>query len=278
MLASRTSCRETPPTSPPPLTSQMASSKRGLAWPVENSLQDILPFTKPSSKTTWIYNWSPHPTPAASSLHFTPMQWNHVNIETLQTTLLSPSVSKPTHILGFNEPELPSQSNLTPEHAAEIWLQYIQPLRCAPHNIQAGSPGISSAPHGIAWLQKFLSLVRAGGSDVDFYCLHWYGETLGGFYDYLWSTFYQLGGPEGGKKVWVTEFGCTNWSETTPLGREVVEEFARASWKYLDQEVEWVERYAWFGAMRDAANVGPWVRLVSEDGKLTDLGREYRGF
>jgi len=67
-----------------------------------------------------------------------------------------------------------------------------EPLRCN-HGIRIGSPGISSAPNGISWLKEFLSLICAGGSDVDFYALHWYGEGLGNFCDYLWSGYCRLG-------------------------------------------------------------------------------------
>ncbi|KAL9112767.1 MAG: hypothetical protein Q9227_003070 [Pyrenula ochraceoflavens] len=245
-------------------------SKRGLAWPTNNT-DPVHLFTKPPSKISWLYNWSPQATPGCShdTLAFIPMQWNHVNIGSLHEHITACSA---THLLGFNEPEIPSQSNLTASHAATEWLTHIQPLRAPPHNIRVGSPGISSAPQGVEWLTEFLRLIRAGGSDIDFYCFHWYGETLGQFYDYIWSTYYRLG-PD--RPVWITEFAPTNWSEERPLGREHVEEFARKSWEYLDG-LEWVERYAWFGAMRDAGNVGKHVRLLDEKGDVTELGKVYR--
>jgi hypothetical protein len=107
---------------------------------------------------------------------------------------------------------------------------------------------------------------------VDFYCMHWYGETLGGFYDYVWSAYYQLG-PD--RPVWITEFAATNWSTESPLGRDQVEDFARESWKYLDG-LEWVERYAWFGPMKDCGTVGRWARMLDDEGGLTALGKAYR--
>ncbi|KAK1752017.1 alkali-sensitive linkage protein 1 [Echria macrotheca] len=150
------------------------------------------------------------------------------------------------------------------------WLRVVEPLRKA--GVRCGSPGISSAPHGVTWLKEFVEKVRAGGSDVDFYALHWYGEGLGPFYDYLWSTYYQLGAD---KKVWVTEFATTNWSKENPLPKDVVEEFCRESCKYLDT-LDWVEKYAWFGAMRDPGTVGRWAAMLDADGKLTPLGKMYR--
>jgi hypothetical protein len=247
---------------------KMSPSKRGLCWPTDNK-DPVHPFTKPGSKITWLYNWSPNPTPDASSLEFIPMQWNAVGIEDLASKLSSLPNEKKTAI-AFNEPELPDQSNMTAASAAEHWLAHFEPLR--KQGIRCGSPGISSAGHAVGWLADFLQRIRAGGSDIDFYCLHWYGTDLGGFYDYIWSTHHQLG-PD--KPVWITEFAATNWSAEAPLEREHVENFARESCKYLDS-LEWVERYAWFGPMRDCGTVGRWARMLDDEGGLTELGKMYR--
>ena len=156
--------------------------KRGLCWPTEN-VDQVFPFTKPGSKLKWLYNWSPAPTPNSASIEFVPMQWNNVNIHELHDKAMTVNAAA---ILGFNEPELPDQSNMSPELAAKEWLRWMEPLRKS--GVRVGSPGISSAPQGVGWLQDFLRRVRQGGGDIDFYCFHWYGETLGQFYDYIWST------------------------------------------------------------------------------------------
>ncbi|KAK4445470.1 hypothetical protein QBC34DRAFT_164212 [Podospora aff. communis PSN243] len=244
------------------------TSKRGLAFPTTTPVPGFL-FTKPPTLITWLYNWSPRPTPSCSALHFIPMQWNHVNIDDLASHCASCSA---TTLLGFNEPELDSQSNMPVALAAREWIRCIEPLR--KRGIRCGSPGISSAPQGVVWLKEFLSEIRKGGSDVDFYALHWYGEGLGNFYDYLWSVYYQLGAD---RKVWVTEFACTNWNADAPMAREEVEKFCQESCRYLDT-LEWVERYAWFGAMTEGemGGVGKGAALVDGQGKLTELGRWYR--
>lgn len=245
------------------------NSKRGLCWPTENHGKDeAFQFTKPGSKVSWLYNWSPHPTPNARSVEFVPMQWNHVHIDALAEHLRAAGART---VLGFNEPELPDQSNMSAELAAREWLRCVEPLRRGGAGVRCGSPAISSAPHAVGWLADFLARVRAGGSDVDFYCLHWYGTDLGPFYDHLWSAHHQLGAD---KPVWVTEFAATNWSRESPLPREHVEHFARESVKYLDT-LDWVERYAWFGPMRDTGTVGRWAAMLDEEGKITPLGRSY---
>jgi hypothetical protein len=240
-------------------------SKRGLAWPVENQDPTHI-FTHSGSKVSWLYNWSPVATPD-SSLSFIPMQWNHVNIDDLPEKI---SASGARTLLGFNEPELDSQSNIPASLAAKEWIRVIEPLR--KQGIRVGSPGISSAPDGVKWLKEFLTTIRQGGSDIDFYAIHWYGEGLGPFYDYIWSTHHYLG-PD--KPMWITEFACTNWNTTAPLAKDVVEEFCKESCKYLDT-LDWVERYAWFGAMKDCGTVGRWARMIGDDGQLTELGKWYR--
>ncbi|KAK6440149.1 hypothetical protein LTR95_003623 [Oleoguttula sp. CCFEE 5521] len=244
----------------------MASSKRGLAWPNDNK-DPVFPFTKPGSKISWLYNWSPNPTSGNDTLNFIPMQWNHVNALELASKI---AAAKATAVLAFNEPELHDQANMTVEVAAKTWLEHFEPLR--KQGIRCGSPGISSAPQGVTWLASFLAAIRAQGGDIDFYCFHWYGETQGQFYDYIWSTYHQLG---PNKPVWITEFACTNWNVERPLERQHVESFARDCWKYLDG-LEWVERYAWFGAMRDCGTVGKFARLLDDQGGLTELGKAYR--
>jgi hypothetical protein len=93
-----------------------------------------------------------------------------------------------------------------------------------------------------------------------------------GQYTNVHISHHQLG---PNKPVWITEYACTNWNKDKPLPREHVETFARESVKYLDS-LDWIERYAWFGPMRDTGTVGKWARMLDDDGKLTPLGKAYR--
>lgn len=82
-----------------------------------------------------------------------------------------------------------------------------------------------------------------------------------------------IAGPEKG--MWITEFASTNWNQDQPLPRDHVESFARECVKYLDT-LDWVERYCWFGPMRNTGTVGVWARMLDDEGKLTNLGKAYR--
>ncbi|KAH8897185.1 hypothetical protein GQ53DRAFT_887434 [Thozetella sp. PMI_491] len=244
-------------------SSAHAAGKRGLGWPSSNT-DPVSLFTTTGSKVTWLYNWGRVPTPN-STLEFVPMQWDEAAISTFAA-----QTKNATHMLGFNEPERSDQANLPAAQAAADWVKYIEPLRKA--GVRCGSPGISAGSTGINWLISFLAAIRAQGSDVDFYALHWYGEGLGGFYDYLWSSYYQLGAD---KTVWITEYATSNFNEANPLSQAVVEDFAKQSIAYLDS-LDWIERYAWFGAMPDVGGVGKWAALMDGKGGLTNLGKIYR--
>lgn len=258
-------------TNPPPSNMTTPKSKRGLCWRVGNEEDPVHAFTKPGSKISWLYNWSPHPTPNSSSLEFIPMTWDAVWLHKLAADVENAVPGGAKTLLAFNEPELPDQSNIAVEVAVQKWMEFIEPLR-KEKGVRVGSPGISNAGHAVGYLQQFLAGIRAQGSDVDFLCIHWYGPDLGGFYDYIWSTRHQL---DANKPVWITEFACTNWNEGAPLPLDHVENFARESVKYLDT-LDWVERYCWFGPFRKMGTVGVNARMYDDEGKLTSLGKGYR--
>ena len=43
-----------------------------------------------------------------------------------------------------------------------------------------------------------------------------------------------------------------------------------------ENTLDWVERYAFFGAMRNTSNVGRWAAMFDEHGRLTETGKVYR--
>ena len=138
-------------------------TKRGLCWPVENKKDDPSRFAQSGSKVSWYYNWSPHPTKGAEG-QFVPMQWNAGGIKELAENVKRTNANT---IMAFNEPELPDQANMSTDDAAEAWMKHIEPLR--KQGVRCGSPGISSAPQGVQWMQDFLGKIKGKGSDVDFW-------------------------------------------------------------------------------------------------------------
>lgn len=110
---------------------------------------------------------------------------------------LFPSDSTVLH--RFNEPDLSSQSNLTPEQAAEAWMQYMEPFA---GQAKLCSPAITNggAPMGTAWLDDFLS--ACSGCTIDCIAIHIYDSAtnIGYFQNYISDA-----GTKYGKPTWVTE-------------------------------------------------------------------------
>lgn len=103
------------------------------------------------------------------------------------------------------------QSNLSPQDAASIWQQYIQPL----HNqgVRLGAPAVSAAPGGTQWLASFIA--ACSGCTIDFVPLHWYGDGSQYFEQYVNSFHDQFNYP-----IWVTEWASTN---SDPNGSSIVD-------------------------------------------------------
>ncbi|KAI0088656.1 hypothetical protein BDY19DRAFT_1007994 [Irpex rosettiformis] len=108
-------------------------------------------------------------------------------------------------VLSINEPNEQGQSSLGPMDAANIWKQYLEPLRSS-KNVRLGSPAPSSNPNGVTWMQSFLDACN-GECTVDFITIHYYDVNATGFQRYVrqyHDTF--------NKPIWVTERACQNFN------------------------------------------------------------------
>jgi len=243
-------------------SSNSASNKRGVAWPLENKQDSPNLFTGGSVK--WFYNWSADKRPNVN-LEFVPMLWGTKTQDPAQFAQKVRAQGAKV-ILGFNEPERPDQANMDPITAARIWKQHIEPL--ARQGIRLGSPSIASTDAGLNWLQTFLKQ----GSHVDFIALHWYGRGVDNFINFITNARKRFGSRY---PVWVTEFACTSWNPKQPASQDEINTFFTQSIARLEG-LSWVERYAWFGATRNLdAALGSGNRLIDGNGQLSNLGRKY---
>ncbi|KAI0080729.1 glycoside hydrolase [Panus rudis PR-1116 ss-1] len=183
-----------------------------------------------------------------TNLEFVPMLWGPPQVSewqhTIQQTIKQRHV---THVLGFNEPQQAGQSNMSPGDAATLWKEQIEPLKT--QGIRLGSPAPSSAPSGRQWLLDFLGACGAGCT-VDFVALHWYDVNSTAFVDYLYNFHDTFQRP-----IWVTEWACQNFNQADQqCSAQDVIDFMNATQSFMDT-TDWVERYAWFGAMKDMSGV-----------------------
>ncbi|KAF5348650.1 hypothetical protein D9758_006768 [Tetrapyrgos nigripes] len=243
------------------------TSKAGLAWPNGRSV-DIDQYTH-TGKVSWYYSWSPNPIPR-TDLEFVPMLWGSDQAEEFNSTIEDMiSDLGITCALGMNEPQQSGQSNLSPEQGADIWKSYLEPLKS--RNIRLGSPAPSSAPSGKTWIQDFLTACN-GSCTVDFIALHWYDVDADDFINYIKDFHDTFQRP-----IWVTEWDCQNFNDRNKqCSYDDIVSFMNKTQTFMD-ETDYVERYAWFGAMKNLQGVNSDNALMDSKGDINDLGGQYIG-
>lgn len=217
----------------------------------------------------WYYNWSAGPTGGAGgSAEFVPMIWgpDSVNADTLARAKSSGSV-----LLGFNEPDFGSQSNMSVEQALDLWPQ----LQAT--GLRLGSPAVAvGAAEPGGWLDRFLAGARDRGYSVDFITLHWYGgdfsdAAVGQLQGYIQAVYDRYHLP-----IWLTEYALIRFGDggsTYPTDAEQAA-FVTGSTAMLES-LPYVERYAWF-ALPSPTEGGQGTALYRNDATPTPAGAAYR--
>jgi Glycosyl hydrolase catalytic core len=145
-----------------------SGGKRGLAY---NDLQYTTAFK--GTKVSWAYNWIETSGNLGSGFEYVPMLWGTASTWTSswQSNAKAAIAAGTTHLLGFNEPDLPAQANLSPAAAATGYKTYMSDM-FGGGSIRLGSPAVTNgaAPMGLTWLSSFLS--ACSGCQVDFVAIH----------------------------------------------------------------------------------------------------------
>ncbi|MCP2257219.1 Glycosyl hydrolase catalytic core [Streptoalloteichus tenebrarius] len=189
----------------------------------------------------WFYTWTSHTRgiTAPSGVEFVPMIWGPSSVT---DTDLNRAKASGTTLLGFNEPDLASQANISVERALDLW------PRLQATGMRLGAPAVASGgarPGG--WLDRFMSGAAARGYRVDFIPLHWYGRDFSGAAVGHLRSYLQAVYDRYRKPIWLTEYGLIDFSGPTPRypsEREQVD-FVRNSTAML-RSLPFVERFAWF--------------------------------
>jgi hypothetical protein len=203
--------------------------------------------TNPSKLTalgaTWTYNWL-SAGPTNTGMDYVPMVWGagYVTPAIINGLRAGAQSGQYHNLLGFNEPDLSSQSNLTPQQAIDLWPQ----LQST--GLRLGSPAVANMWDG--WLEQFMSLASSSGYRVDFIALHFYQDwtnpnAVNGLMGQLQTIYNKYHKP-----IWITEIGTIDvrvWGESmhaTPTQQgadsylsQIISNFESASY---------IERYAWF--------------------------------
>ncbi|KAI0079656.1 hypothetical protein K474DRAFT_1658722 [Panus rudis PR-1116 ss-1] len=127
-----------------------SGGKVGLAWPNagDPSLKNFI-----TGNVGGLYTWSPF-CPDNSPVPCYRMLWGDNQVQQFEQQVKGPATENDNVILGFNEPNEPGQSNMSPQHACELWHQHIQPKKQLGYTLVA--PATSSNPNGLTWVQDFM--------------------------------------------------------------------------------------------------------------------------
>jgi RNA polymerase sigma factor (sigma-70 family) len=255
--------RPRPVATHPTVAPAVTGAKKGVgAWAFTGATQALS-----ESGASWYYTWSATPGVAGPpGTAFVPMIWGAADVT---ASTLSQVKQEGPYLLGFNEPDMASQSNMTPAQALSLWPQLMAT------GMQLGSPAVAddgATPGG--WLDQFMSGATARGYRVNFITLHWYGSdfatgaAVSQLQSYLQAVYARYHLP-----IWLTEFALANFggSPATPTQQQQAA-FLTAATAML-QSLPFVQRYAWFGLQATPTDGS--MGLFSSGPAATTVGRAF---
>jgi hypothetical protein len=243
----------------------VTSQRKGVsAWSFTGADQALA-----ESGASWYYNWAATPNGIAgpAGVSFVPMIWGAANVT---STTLSQVRQEGHVLLGFNEPDMSGQANMSVAQALDRWPQLMAT------GMTLGSPAVASGaatPGG--WLDQFMAGAKARGYRVDFITVHWYGgdfatnSAVQELESYLQAIYARYHLP-----IWVTEFALTNFSGGTATFPTEAQQaaFLTAATKMIDG-LSYVQRYAWF-ALPTSSGSGT-TGLFDPGPSVTPVGRAF---
>ncbi|MFC6083477.1 sigma-70 family RNA polymerase sigma factor [Sphaerisporangium aureirubrum] len=220
------------------------------------------------SGAKWYYNWSTRhdgiTTPRGA--RFVPMIWGAKSVDA--RTLAEARAAGP-YLLGFNEPDMTAQSNMSVEQALALWPKLMKAGRVL------GSPAVAfGGDTRGGWLDRFMSGAAKKRYRVDFITLHWYGgdfraaAATGQLKNYLQAVYKRYRKP-----IWLTEYALIDFSRGARFPTDSQQAaFVTASTRML-AALPYVQRYAWFGLPAESGK--PNSGLFRDDGTPTAAGRAF---
>ncbi|MFC4031077.1 sigma-70 family RNA polymerase sigma factor [Streptomyces polygonati] len=248
-----------PPPAPP--APPVSSVRKGVGVWSFNGVNTALA----KSGAGWYFTWSASHS-GISGPGFVPMIWGAKSVDA--ATLAQAKQAGP-YLLGFNEPDMAQQSNMTVDQALSLWPKLMDTGQVL------GSPAVAyGGDTAGGWLDRFMSGAKTKGYRVDFIALHWYGgdfttpdavAQLKSYLQAVWNRYH--------KPIWLTEFALIDFSNGTRFPTDQQQAaFVTSATKMLDG-LSWLQRYAWFGLPADDAN--PSSGLFHSGPVETDAGRAF---
>jgi hypothetical protein len=223
---------------------------------------------------SWYLNGHVRPDPTCPTLdkRFVPIIGNAAAMSALSEAIANAQASG--WLMGFNEPDLSWQANITPAEAAELW-----------HQIEAQAEGIklvSPAPsqHNPDWLWDMVDEYRARyGQSPRFDAIAWhiYHKDPTAMKNFLIDRHNEAIAEGYNVPIWLTEY-AGSCGESDTGNHEIMTEVA----PWFDS-TSWISRYAWFANRIYVSEITPpaWQSCSLFNvttGALNPLGAIYAGY
>ncbi|MCH5162328.1 MAG: putative Ig domain-containing protein [Clostridiales bacterium] len=253
----------------------------------------------------WYYNWgaAPNNPYVDESIEFVPMVWGRSQASssaTLADIKQKYDDGLYTHLLTFNEPDLPDQAYMTVDQALSYW-PTLEAL-----GMPLSSPAVSSysSEKGHPWLDEFMAKADAQGRRVDFIAIHlyqsFYKSTAVGELKAVMTTLWN----KYKRPIWLTEFAAVDIEARDAQQKKPGEKgkvnagcTVKNAQNYMRQacimleQLGFVERYSWFvdnfaglydeytddNPSNDRPWEAPYTTLYDNDDYLSEVGTTYKG-
>jgi Glycosyl hydrolase catalytic core len=250
----------------PVIVKTVVSTKKGAGIWKEDGITKAMS----DSGVSWFYNWAADKdgVTGPSGVEFVPMIWG---ANSATTSTLATAKKNGTVLLGFNEPDLGGQANMSVDAALDLW------PKLEATNMRLGSPAVAwGADRSGQWLDRFMTGARQRGYRVDFITLHWYGSdfrtvnAVSQLQSYVRATYAKYHKP-----IWITEYALMNFTGSPKIPSVANQaDFVTKSTAML-QRLSYVERYAWF-AFPTSTDGTDGTGLYRPGGIATAPGKAYK--
>lgn len=193
-------------------------------------------------KPGWAYNWQNDDENLVSFGQYMPMKWGGIGEATPDILRFQPTWyrrANQTSLLGFNEPDLSDQANMSETAAAYQWPRM--------ERMQIPLVGPVPAAYQGAWRQTYEGLAAERGHRSEYMAVHWYAtsgastgspSTLINNMESLYNTY--------GKPIWLTEFSTRDFvGDKTTWSRNHNFNFL-AEFMWRAESLPWLKKWSLF--------------------------------
>ncbi|KAG8980842.1 hypothetical protein FRB94_008527 [Tulasnella sp. JGI-2019a] len=210
---------------------------------------------------SWCYNWGTGPC-SKQGLENIPMFWGTKTISAWQSDVMGKSWG---HILGMNEPNIASQSNLSPQAAASLWMQYIEPVTG-----KKGSPAVTTGSDGLTWMKQFMA--ACDKCTIDFMVVHHYTIDPDSAISFI--TEFHTQWPD--MEIWITEIGCMDYSGKGVYCDQGTADNMMEKVQSWVNTTPWITHWAWYLPAK-TTNIDYSNLMMNGDGSPTTFGKKFLG-